>query len=473
MRRNIIKISVLILILISMSAFLTGCSKESDEMNEADIQRTEILAGTVEGLTEKSITVKDVFGRTYLFARDDSLISSESAGSLSTGETIYVTYTGNLKKSDDLQTVRVLRFYLEQSIGLSSPVHVSSGHSSVSALLGKETYKKAKEILDSMTEEEKVAQMFIVRCPDTAAKDVALKYQFGGYILFARDFKERDKQQMAAAIQEYQDVSKRPMFIGVDEEGGTVNRISLYKQYREVPFWSPRDLFDEGGMELIKSDTKEKCRLLSSLGINLNFAPVADISSDPADYMYPRTFGISAEETCKYVENVVSVMKENGIGSVLKHFPGYGNNSDTHTGIAVDERSLKSLRENDFLPFESGIEAGAEVVLVSHNIVRSIDGEHPASLSLQVHNILRDEIGFSGLIITDDLYMDAIREYTHGQEAAVMAVLAGNDLLCCSDYQAQYPAVVQALKDGKISENRVDESVMRILQYKISMGLMN
>lgn len=226
-------------------------------------------------------------------------------------------------------------------------------------------------------------------------------------------------------------------------------------------------------MELIKSDTKEKCRLLSSLGINLNFAPVADISSDPADYMYPRTFGISAEETCKYVENVVSVMKENGIGSVLKHFPGYGNNSDTHTGVAVDERSLKSLRENDFLPFESGIEAGAEVVLVSHNIVRSIDGEHPASLSLQVHNILRDEIGFSGLIITDDLYMDAIREYTHGQEAAVMAVLAGNDLLCCSDYQTQYPAVVQALKDGKISENRVDESVMRILQYKISMGLMN
>ena len=92
---------------------------------------------------------------------------------------------------------------------------------------------------------------------------------------------------------------------------------------------------------------------------------------------------------------------------------------------------------------------------------------------MQVHNILRDEIGFSGLIITDDLYMDAIREYTHGQEAAVMAVLAGNDLLCCSDYQTQYPAVVQALKDGKISDSRVDESVMRILQYKISMGLMN
>ena len=455
-----------------MSAFLTGCSKESDEMNEADIQRTEILAGTVEGLTEKSITVKDVFGRTYLFARDDSLISSESAGSLSTGETIYVTYTGNLKKSDDLQTVRVLRFYLEQSIGLSSPVHVSSGHSSVSALLGKETYKKAKEILDSMTEEEKVAQMFIVRCPDTAAKDVALKYQFGGYILFARDFKERDKQQMAAAIQEYQDVSKIPMFIGVDEEGGTVNRISLYKQYREVPFWSPRDLFDEGGMELIKSDTKEKCRLLSSLGINLNFAPVADISSDPADYMYPRTFGISAEETCKYVENVVSVMKENGIGSVLKHFPGYGNNQDTHTGVAVDERPYETFETSDFLPFQAGIQAGVDAVLVSHNIVTSMDESLPASLSPAVHQILRDTLGFDGVILTDDLAMDAVAQYAQDGSAAVLAVQAGNDMVLTTDFETQIPQVIAAVEDGTIPMEQIDQSVARVLSWKYDLGLL-
>lgn len=159
------------------------------------------------------------------------------------------------------------------------------------------------------------------------------------------------------------------------------------------------------------------------------------------------------------------------MGSVLKHFPGYGNNTDTHTGIAIDKRSLESFRQNDFLPFESGIEAGATVVLVSHNIVNSIDSEHPASLSAAAHNILREELGFDGLIITDDLYMDAIRQYTYGEEAAVMAVMAGNDLLCCTDYETQYPAVLQAVKEGKITEERINESVLRILQTKIDMGV--
>lgn len=347
-----------------------------------------------------------------------------------------------------------------------------AGASSVSAYCGKSTYDAAREALDSMTVEEKVAQMFIVRCPETNAAEVAEQYRFGGYILFARDFKDRSKEQVAAAVRSYQDASDIPMFIGVDEEGGTVNRVSMYKQFRAVPFRSPRQLYNEGGMALIKSDAEEKSDLLSSLGINLNFAPVADVSAEPSDYMYPRAFGINAEETADYVETVVYAMNEKGMGSVLKHFPGYGNNVDTHTGIAIDERSLESFRQSDFLPFKSGIDAGAQVVLVSHNIVKSMDAQQPASLSASVHDILRNELGFSGLIITDDLYMDAIRKYTKGEEAAVMAVLAGNDLLCCTDYETQYPAVVKAVKDGKISEERINESVMRILHCKLSMGIM-
>ena len=166
------------------------------------------------------------------------------------------------------------------------------------------------------------------------------------------------------------------------------------------------------------------------------------------------------------------MMEQNGIGSVLKHFPGYGSNVNTHTGIAIDERSLESFRQNDFLPFESGIEAGAPVILVSHNIINAVDSSRPASLSPAVHDILREELGFSGLIITDDLYMDAIRQYTQGQEAAVMAVIAGNDLLCCTDYETQYPAVVQAVRNGRISESRIDQSVARILLTKKMMGIM-
>ena len=112
------------------------------------------------------------------------------------------------------------------------------------------------------------------------------------------------------------------------------------------------------------------------------------------------------------------------------------------------------------------------MILESHNIINAVDSSRPASLSPAVHDILREELGFSGLIITDDLYMDAISQYTQGQEAAVMAVIAGNDLLCCTDYETQYPAVVQAVRNGRISESRIDQSVARILLTKKMMGIM-
>lgn len=165
-------------------------------------------------------------------------------------------------------------------------------------------------------------------------------------------------------------------------------------------------------------------------------------------------------------------MRANKMGSALKHFPGYGNNVDTHTGIAIDNRLLSQFRQSDFLPFQSGIDAGAGVVLVSHNIVTAIDPNRPASLSSAAHRILRNELGFQGLIMTDDLSMGAIRDYTGGEEAAVMTVQAGNDLICCTDYKTQYAAVLKAVRDGRISEERINESALRILRYKFSAGLM-
>ena len=165
-------------------------------------------------------------------------------------------------------------------------------------------------------------------------------------------------------------------------------------------------------------------------------------------------------------------MKQEGIGSVLKHFPGYGNNSDTHTGIAHDERSFDTFSDSDFIPFQAGIDAGADMVLVSHNIVSCMDSEKPASLSPTVHDILRNRLGFDGVIMTDDLSMDGIRDFTDDQQAAVMAVLAGNDLICCTDYQTQIPAVIEAAASGEISEQMIDEAVMRILKMKQSLGLL-
>lgn len=329
-----------------------------------------------------------------------------------------------------------------------------------------------QQLTDSMTLEEKVGQMFIVRCPEENAADTAAAYHLGGYILFARDFESNDPQLVTDNIQSYQEVSDIPMLIGVDEEGGTVNRVSRYSAFRETPFQSPQALYELGGLELIESDTVEKSDLLLRLGINVNFAPVCDVSEDPNDFIYARAFGADAAQTAEYIKTVVSAMKREGIGSVLKHFPGYGNNTDTHTGIAYDNRSFDTFVDSDFIPFQAGIDAGADMVLVAHNIVNSIDSDRPASISPAVHEILRNRLGFDGVIVTDDLSMDGIRDFTDDQQAAVLAVQAGNDLICCTDYQTQIPAVIEAVNSGEISEQQIDQAVLRILKMKQSLGLL-
>lgn len=328
-------------------------------------------------------------------------------------------------------------------------------------------------LLSSMTLEEKVGQMFIARYPESDALQKLQDYHMGGYILFARDFEEKTKEQLIEELEDCQNAAQVPLFMGVDEEGGTVTRISRYPQFRSEPFASPQELYAAGGFEAIRQDTLEKCRFLKELGINLNFAPVCDVSEDPEDFIYNRTLGQDAEQTAAYVKTVVEVMAAQQVGSVLKHFPGYGNNTDTHTGIAYDKRPLETFETSDLLPFSAGIEAGADVVLVSHNIVEAMDSQYPASLSAKVHDILRQELGFSGVIITDDLYMEGVRQFTNDQQAAVLAVQAGNDLLCCTDFEVQIPAVIEAVKNGEISEERIDQSVLRILEMKERLGLIS
>ncbi len=330
--------------------------------------------------------------------------------------------------------------------------------------------KRAKEILSEMTLEEKVGQMFIARCPQENAASKVSEYKLGGYILFKVDFTGKTKEQVVSDIESYNAKADIPLFIGVDEEGGKVNRVSTNPNLRRYPFLSPQELYAQGGFPLVKSDTKEKCELLKSLGINLNFAPVCDVSQNKNDFIYARSFGKDASQTALYVQNVVSVMKSQKVGSVLKHFPGYGNNEDTHTGIAYDNRSYESFLENDFLPFEAGIENGLGMVMVSHNIVNCMDSQYPASLSPKVHDILRNELSFDGVIITDDLVMDGIRDFVSDDMAAVIAVEAGNDMLCCSDFELQIPTVLEAVRSGRIPEERIDESVMRILMLKLELG---
>lgn len=326
-------------------------------------------------------------------------------------------------------------------------------------------------MITSMTIEERVGQLFLARCPDTNAITDIETYHLGGFVLFGRDFQYETPSSVAATIAAYQSASKIPMLIAVDEEGGNVNRVSRYPAFRDTPFSSPRSLYNKGGLDLVFSTEAEKCQLLLSLGINVNLAPVCDVTTNPDSFMYPRSLGQTPEITGEFIAGMLNVMAQYGIGSTLKHFPGYGNNTDTHVGIALDDRPLSFLESEDLIPFQSGIDAGCDAIMVSHIIIQAMDCQYPATLSPAVHTYLRQNMGFDGVIVSDDLAMQAITDTYGAEEAAVLAVLAGNDLLCVTDYKTQYNAVLQAVLDNRISEDVLNTAVRRILRWKANLGL--
>ena len=466
-----------LLCLLSFVAVLTACGVEGNDsassaqgtVSSTVSQVLETMKGTVAAISDTELTLQMEDGMEYklpLTAETKIENTISDSKPLSVGSVVTVSYYGSLLLTGSLETgVQVVSVAVESTPDTEKSQPEESQPTTTSS--------KAEKILASMSMEEKIGQMFIVRCPETDAAALAEEYQVGGYILFGRDFEDQTVSGLQAAIESYQDSVNIPMFVGVDEEGGTVVRASAYPQFRDTPFESPQQLYAEGGMDRILEDIAEKSAFLEKLGINLNFAPVSDVSTNPNDYINPRAFGKNGKATAKYVSQVVTAMKKAGMGSVLKHFPGYGNNVDTHTGISYDNRDYSTFETSDFLPFEAGIKAGADCILVSHNIVACMDEDMPASLSPEVHRILREELGYDGVVMTDDLVMDAIRAYTDNGTAAVAAVQAGNDLLCCTDFTEQIPAVIEAVNDGTISESHINESVLRILQAKINLGIIS
>lgn len=330
-------------------------------------------------------------------------------------------------------------------------------------------YAKADARMKKMTLDEKIGQLFLVRFPDKNQKDVLKQYQFGGYLFFEKDFKNKTKTQVVNQMKELQKVAKVPILTAVDEEGGTVVRVSSNSKLVGSRFKSPIDLYKLGKFDKIKQDTIQKSNLLSSLGINLNLAPVVDVSTNSKDYMYKRTLGQGTTLTSTYAKTVISASKGRKVSYTLKHFPGYGNNVDTHTGKAIDKRSYKYIVNNDLPPFKAGIGAGAEAVLISHNIVTSIDKINPASLSPKVHQLLRKDLGFTGVIITDAIDMGAV---ANDKNATVKAIQAGNDLIITTDYKASINSVKSALKNGKISQKTIGQAVRRVLAWKYYKKMM-
>lgn len=333
-------------------------------------------------------------------------------------------------------------------------------------------YSVAYARMQAMTLDEKIGQMLFARCPTENAAEIAGKYHLGGYVLFSENFEGKNTEDVKDAIISYKAAQEIPISIATDEEGGTVTRVSSNALLSSEKFLSPRDIYNNGGMDLIKSEETKKAELLSLLYIDTNFAPVCDISTNESDFMYHRSLGQDAQTTADFVSTVTEVSQSNGVSATLKHFPGYGNNVDTHTGIAVDNRDYDTFVNNDFIPFEAGIASGAHLVMVSHNIVNCMDSTKPASISEDVHNILRNELGFTGIIVTDDLSMDAISQYSGDYPPTVTAVLAGNDMLTISDIDTSFNEIKAAVNNGTIDQSLIDHAVTRILAWKYAKGFM-
>ena len=302
----------------------------------------------------------------------------------------------------------------------------------------KDYYKLAKKKVNKMSIEEKVGQLFLVRYEK---KDTTYLNNFypGGYILFAKDFNNHTKEEMKKELDDLQKISKYPLILGVDEEGGYVTRVSRYKEFRSEKFKSPRSYYEEGGYELLEKTENEKAILLKSIGLNLNLAPVADVSVNEEDFINNRTFGQDSEKTSEYIKKMVEYANNNNINSTLKHFPGYGNNEDTHTGIAIDNREYSNFEENDYKPFKAGIDAKVPSILVS--------------------------------IMTDDLAMDAVKEYVEDGKAATMAINAGNDMIITSDFMSMKKELLDAVKNNELSEEKINLSVTRVIAWKYYSGL--
>ena len=328
----------------------------------------------------------------------------------------------------------------------------------------------ARQLLQEMTLAQKVGQMFYAA--DGVDPETAGEYCLGGVLLQTEQLDHFSKTETAAVLRGYEETGLLPMFVGVNEEGGEVNTVSVLPQIRQKAFLSPRELLTTGGMKLVDNDAREKSDLLRELGVNMNFAPVCDVVSDENAMMYSRTAQGDTDDVCRYVETVVPAMQDRRMIPVLKYFPGYGElQGKEHTDVLTDSRTMEELKETAFVPFAHGMDAGAQIVMMGNVIVTAVDEKLPAGLSSATYKLLRNELDFDGLIVSSDLNALGMGRYGSSGELAVMAVRAGCDLVLTEDWMTGLEAVVQEVRRGNISVERIDESVLRILKLKISFGM--
>lgn len=346
------------------------------------------------------------------------------------------------------------------------------------------------EYLDLMTDEEKVGQLFTVnleQLDDTKGeyyehkkitktmKENLQKYPVGGVILFSRNIWNR--KQTKKLIRKLQKNAELPMFISVDEEGGDVARIGNNKKMKTDTFPTMEEIGKTQDADYVYYMASTIGSQIGELGFNVDFAPVADVkTSEMNSEIGTRSFGDDPKKVAEFVSAYVKGLESQNICSTLKHFPGQGSSSgDTHQGSVDIDSSISKLRKIDFVPFVSGIEAGADFVMVSHiSVSRVTETSEPASVSkLIMTTILREELDYSGLIVTDAFDMACITDKYSAAEAAVKSFNAGADIILMpQDLPEAYDAILSKVKSGKITEKRLNDTVQRILKLKFQKGIM-
>lgn len=338
---------------------------------------------------------------------------------------------------------------------------------------------KAEELLSGMTLREKLCQLMIVRpetltgeSPVTAAGEttrLALEsYPVGGLIYSVDNLVTQEQtREMITNTQSYSEI---PLFISADEEGGNVGRL-MYKLGTTWvnDMYSYKDMGEDtayANAYTIGSD------MVSCL-FNTDFAPVADVWTNPENTVIgDRAYSDDFAQASELVAAAVRGFTDAGVVCCVKHFPGHGDTStDTHEGAAVVDKSLDELRAGELLPFESGIEAGVDMVMVGHITVTAVDDE-PATISKAViTDLLREELGWDGVVITDSLDMGALAGYDNGEVCVKFLEAGGDILLGVPDIEAALTALETAVTDGRLTEQRIDESVQRVLELKIAHGI--
>ena len=363
-----------------------------------------------------------------------------------------------------------------------SVTSVSAVSETSEAILTEPTTEPKDEIdtiIDGMQLHEKVCQLFIVRPEELtdgadittasqAMADSLAEYPVGGLIYFEKNLESQ--YQITNVIKTTKEYAAKngciPLFYSVDEEGGQVARCAdaLGTAYLDSMYY-----YKEMGTDAAYSNARMIAGDIGGLGFDLDFAPVADTWSNPDNTVIgTRAYSDDFKETAELVSAAAKGFSDGGVYCTLKHFPGHGNTAeDSHYSTAVSYRTSDELRENEYLAFKSGIEAGADMVMVGHIIVPDID-ERPATLSEKmIQGELRGYLGYDGVIITDSLGMGAITNSYSSADAAVMAVQAGNDILLTPDnFHEAVNGIEEAVNSGKLTEERINESVKRILTLK-------